>query len=76
MTIRDHLVQRQHQETQRVREAAKKGGTGAISLGLVDTSEHELAEKSEPAKEPAQPEQSESPKQDVPNGGGSDDSEE
>ena len=56
MTVRDHLVQRQHQETQRARETAKKGGTGAISLGLVDTSEHELAEKPEPAKEPAQPE--------------------
>ena len=36
LTLKEHTIQRQHEETKRAREAAKKGGLGAVGLGFIE----------------------------------------
>lgn len=36
-TIKEHTIERQHEESKRAREAAKKGGSGAVGLGFIQT---------------------------------------
>ncbi|WFD34140.1 hypothetical protein MCUN1_000976 [Malassezia cuniculi] len=36
LTIKERTIERQHEESKRAREAAKKGGLGAVGLGFIE----------------------------------------
>jgi len=37
LAIKEHTIERQHEESKRARETAKKGGFGAVGLGFIQT---------------------------------------